>query len=81
MNLTYVAEPKHIWSWNDGSSFMRPSEAVEQWLLANVGKEMVFSSKWGWKGKWRAVRINGLNHFAFADPKKAMMYKLVWSGT
>lgn len=80
MSHTYVAEPRFIWSWGDGYPCMRPGYEVKQWLLANVGKEMVYSSKWGWKGQWRMEQKDGCNYFVFADPKKAVMYKLVWGG-
>jgi hypothetical protein len=77
---TYVASPNHIWTWGDGSDYMRATPEVREWLLSKVGKEMIYSSKWGWKGQWRMTIVDGRNHFAFADPKKAMMFKLVWGG-
>lgn len=80
MSHTFVKSDDHIWAWNDEPFVMRASDEVKNWLLAHVGKEMTYSSKWGWKGSWRILRIDGCAHFGFADPKKAMLFKLAWIG-
>ena len=63
----------------DGWDYIIPRE-MRSWLKAHVGKEMHYSSKWGWKGTWRITEADGQPCFLFASKSHATLFKLTWGG-
>lgn len=63
----------------NGWDYCVPRE-IRTWLKEHVGKEMHYSSKWGWKGNWRVSEANGKPCFMFASKSHATLFKLTWGG-
>ena len=63
------------------SNDYHPRRDVAEWLKANMGKRAVFSSKWGWKGRWSVSHRSTYSLFSFSKQSDAVLFKLAWGGT
>lgn len=62
----------------DGTYY--PQRDVELWLKTNLGKRGVYSSRWGWKGRWTVSHRATFSLFSFANKRDAVLFKLTWGG-
>lgn len=60
---------------------------IKDWLLENIGRAAIYSSRWGWKGKWfvrsRSVKDRTISDFwqvCFFNKEDAIRFKLAWQG-
>lgn len=77
MNHRVEASNSYLGFGNDGT-FVRAD--VLAWLTANVGKPGHYSSKHGWKGRWRTYDGGIHSVFYFTLLKHALLFKLTWGG-
>jgi hypothetical protein len=57
-----------------------PRMDVQQWMLGSMGKRAIYSSKWGWKGRWSVSGRGTFSLFSFASKSDAVLFKLRWGG-
>lgn len=55
---------------------VKPVPEIYEWLKKTLGKRAVYSSKWGWKGRWRLSN----SCVIFIHKQDAMLFKLRWGG-
>lgn len=78
MKYRVEADPDLVFrAWNDD---YHPRSDVADWLRATMGKRGVYSSKWGWKGRWTVSSRVTFSLFSFANQSDAVLFKLRWGG-
>lgn len=58
-----------------------PRSDVQDWLKKTLGHRGIYSSKWGWRGRWSVSSRSTYGLFSFARKQDAVMFKLRWGGT
>jgi hypothetical protein len=68
-------------AWLDDYGQVRVRFDIASWLEKNIGKKAIYSSKWGWKGRWTIItKDNSDWHFCFTRPRDALLFKMTWAG-
>ncbi len=79
MKHKVMADPDLAFRDFNGNTYY-PRTDVAEWLRKTMGKRGVFSSKWGWKGRWSVTHRVTESIFSFEKQSDAVMFKLRWGG-
>lgn len=58
-----------------------PRADINVWLKNTLGKRGMFSSKWGWQGRWSVSHRSTFALFSFMQKSDAVLFKLTWGGS